>query len=79
MRYKSFWRVSAIFFMAVILFAWPVFSDQDLAKQAPKPVANMISQPFQNNTNFGIGKEEFHMILMLAVHDFKSLKKEDEK
>ena len=65
--------------MGVILFACPVSADQDLAKQAQNPAVNMISQPFQNNTNFGIGKEEFHMILMLAVHDFKSLKKKDER
>jgi hypothetical protein len=30
-------------------------SDSDLAKQAQNPIANMISLPLQNNTNFGIG------------------------
>ena len=33
-------------------------SDADLAKQAQNPVANMISLPFQNNTNFGIGPDD---------------------
>ena len=28
---------------------------EDLAKAAQNPVANMISLPFQNNTNFGVG------------------------
>jgi hypothetical protein len=27
----------------------------DLAKQAQNPVANMISVPFENSTNYGIG------------------------
>jgi len=33
-------------------------SDADLAKQAQNPVANLISLPFQNNTNFGIGPDD---------------------
>lgn len=33
-------------------------SDEDLAKQAQNPIASMISLPFQNNTNFGIGPDE---------------------
>lgn len=40
-------------------FCWSsAFSQEteaDLAKAAQNPVANMISFPFQNNTNFGIG------------------------
>jgi len=58
MRYKKFWKVSAFFLMAVILFAWSVSADQDLAKQAQNPIANIISLPFQNNTNFGIGPDD---------------------
>ena len=30
-------------------------SQSDLAKQAQNPIANMISLPFQNNTNLNIG------------------------
>ena len=33
-------------------------SESDLAKQAQNPIANMISLPFQNNTNFGIGPKD---------------------
>ena len=33
-------------------------SQEDLAKQAQNPIANMISLPLQNNTNFGIGPDE---------------------
>jgi hypothetical protein len=32
--------------------------DSDLAKQAQNPVANLISLPLQNNTNFGIGPDD---------------------
>ena len=31
---------------------------QDLAKQAQNPVRNLISVPFQNNTNFGVGPND---------------------
>ena len=30
-------------------------SDDDLAKKSQNPIANMISLPLQNNTNFGAG------------------------
>ena len=33
-------------------------SPSDLAKQAQNPIANLISLPLQNNTNFGIGPDD---------------------
>ena len=33
-------------------------SNQDLAKATQNPVADLISLPFQNNTNFGIGPDD---------------------
>jgi hypothetical protein len=33
-------------------------SKEELAKQAQNPVASLISVPFQNNTNFGIGPND---------------------
>ena len=33
-------------------------SDEDLAKATQNPLASMISLPFQNNTNFGIGPDD---------------------
>jgi hypothetical protein len=52
------WIVLAFFFMAVTLLVCPVLADQDLAKQTQNPVANLISLPLQNNTNFGIGPDD---------------------
>ncbi len=31
---------------------------EDLAKASQNPIANLISLPFQNNTNFGIGPDD---------------------
>lgn len=33
-------------------------SDEDLAKATQNPLASMISLPFQNNTNFGVGPDD---------------------
>jgi len=33
-------------------------SQEELAKQAQNPIANLVSVPFQNNTNFGIGPDD---------------------
>mgnify|MGYP001549960452 FL=1 len=51
-----------VFWMLLIFSTSNAMSQEqstgDLAKQAQNPVANMISLPFQNNTNFGIGSDE---------------------
>lgn len=48
------------FSLSIILSAGGAFADDtaNLAKQAQNPVANLISLPLQNNTNFGIGPDE---------------------
>ena len=33
-------------------------NSQDLAKASQNPIANLISLPIQNNTNFGIGPDD---------------------
>ena len=47
--------------VTVVFLADYVYSgssdNSDLAKQAQNPVANLISLPLQNNTNFGIGPD----------------------
>ena len=40
------------------LFNSHVIANSDLAKAAQNPIASLISLPFQNNTNFGIGPED---------------------
>ena len=49
---------STLFILTAILFVVPVLADQDLAKQVQNPVADLISLPIQNNTNFGIGPDD---------------------
>ena len=58
-----FGKVTGVFFILVFLGAFSVYSshaseEYGLAKQAQNPVANLISLPLQNNTNFGIGPED---------------------
>ena len=42
-------------------------ADTELAKKAQNPVANLISVPFQNNFNFGIGTERRQTVRILNV------------
>ncbi len=48
--------------LACMIITGPVFAQEasqaDLAKQSQNPIANLISLPFQNNTNFGIGPDD---------------------
>lgn len=51
-------RLAAL--MLVGLTAWPAhaqMSNEELAKLAQNPVGNLISVPFQNNTNFDVGPD----------------------
>jgi len=46
-------------FILVVSIASPSYAQEDnsnLAKKVQNPIANLISVPFQNNTNFGIGE-----------------------
>ena len=52
------WRVFCITLLVMILFPYLILAEQDLAKQAQNPIANLISLPLQNNTNFGIGPDD---------------------
>ena len=49
-------RTIAILAVAVVLFN-PAHAE-NLAKQAQNPVADLISLPLQNNTNFGLGPDD---------------------
>ena len=55
--------VTSLSLLFLILMAGNVYAEgaksaKDLAKAAQNPVANMISLPLQNNTNFNFGPEE---------------------
>lgn len=57
MQKGSVCQVLALFI--VVFFPWTSsVADSDLAKQAQNPIANLISLPLQNNTNFGIGPDD---------------------
>jgi len=51
--------ITAALLILMLVIARPGYgqeqSDEDLAKATQNPLASMISLPFQNNTNFGIG------------------------
>lgn len=54
---SSFITISALS-LACSMHSLQAKSAEDLAKAAQNPVANMISLPFQNNTNTGIGAKD---------------------
>ena len=50
--------LSLLFVVLLLLAATALAAEQnsqDLAKASQNPIANLISLPIQNNTNFGIG------------------------
>jgi len=54
--FKGFWLIMLLVSLQYTVCGQDgVESAQDLAKKAQNPIANMISLPLQNNTNFGIG------------------------
>ena len=58
MNYKT---LGAAMLAATFVVAGPAFGEmsaEELAKLAQNPVGNMISVPFQNNTNLNFGPEK---------------------
>ena len=51
--------MTVVMVVALVLVAFTALaaeqSEEELAKAAQNPIANMISLPFQNNTNFNLG------------------------
>lgn len=55
--------ISRVFPLCVLIFCGSTQAQDDadaeaLAKAAQNPIASLISLPFQNNTDFGIGPED---------------------
>jgi hypothetical protein len=56
---KRLWALALLGLSAVVAFrAHAELSAEELAKLAQNPVGNLISVPFQNNTNFNVGPEK---------------------
>lgn len=59
---SSGWIMYAVVasFVFILIITTGAFAEDEanLAKQAQNPIANLISLPLQNNTNFGIGPED---------------------
>ena len=49
---------AALFLMACVVTPGWAQDDTELAKKTQNPVADLISVPFQNNINFGVGPED---------------------
>ncbi len=46
-----------LLFLALLPLSSPVSAQEDLAKESQNPIGNLISLPFVNDTNFGVGSE----------------------
>ena len=57
-RRTSLWLLAAVILLSAGLFAQTDQETVDLAKKTQNPISDMISLPFQNNTNFGIGPHD---------------------
>ena len=60
LSFDSAWRVIAVIALALIAAApaHAELSAEELAKLAQNPVGNLISLPFQNNTNLNFGPDK---------------------
>ena len=45
-------------FFLLVVSGQTVFATEDLAKQSQNPLGTIISAPFENNFNFGIGPSD---------------------
>lgn len=55
---KNIYRIIVMIFCSLIYFTITLYAQEELAKKTQNPLSNLISLPFQNNTNFGIGPDD---------------------
>lgn len=55
---KNLHQIIVMIFCSFICFTITIYAQEDLAKKTQNPLSNLISLPFQNNTNFGIGPDD---------------------
>ena len=55
---KNLHQIIVMIFCSFICFTITIYTQEDLAKKTQNPLSNLISLPFQNNTNFGIGPDD---------------------
>jgi len=55
---KNHHQIIVMIFCSFICFTITIYAQEDLAKKTQNPLSNLISLPFQNNTNFGIGPDD---------------------
>lgn len=60
MKLKQYYNLNFMVFVVLIIFNCPQThaqeSTEELAKKLSNPISNLISVPFQNNTDYGIGQ-----------------------
>jgi hypothetical protein len=58
MRYRHLYLITLFFFSLTMTAQQEEENEQDLERQIQNPVASLISLPFQNNMDFGVGPDE---------------------
>ncbi len=52
---KSIYLIIVMIFYSLIYITGTTYAQEDLAQKTQNPISDLISLPFQNNTNYGIG------------------------
>ena len=74
MTYKYLLRYTTVTLVFLALCVAPTFADdQELAKASQNPLGTIISAPFENNFNFGIGPSDAtaYLLNMKPVYPVK--------
>ncbi len=58
MKSNNYFIISSLFFLLVFTVFVRAETEGDLAKKTQNPISSLISVPFQNNFNFGVGPDD---------------------